>query len=83
MAKYSVSIIESKKNKKRYLDLTSKSVPARMKEINKGGTDDKFLNANKPFKAIYTETYKKKEEAEERIEFMRNEARVTIDLSKE
>jgi|YNPNPStandDraft_1061719.scaffolds.fasta_scaffold57008_3 DNA-binding HxlR family transcriptional regulator len=76
MSKFCVCIYESKKNTKRFLEVTEKKLSDRLKEINKGIEIDKEISKNIPYKIIYSETYKTKKEAEERLKFLKSEPRI-------
>ncbi len=53
MKNYSVYVIKSEKNGKRYIGMTVKDIKERLKEHNSGS--NKFTRNNKPFNVLYYE----------------------------
>jgi putative endonuclease len=58
---FTVYILKSLKNNKRYVGYTSKTAEARLKEHNNGSNN--FTSQNGPFVLIYEEKYEVKTEA--------------------
>ena len=50
---YNVYVLESNKNRKRYIGITSKDPIIRLKEHNEGS--NKFTRLNKPYELVYFE----------------------------
>jgi len=67
---FTVYVLKSFKNNKRYIGQTSKDVLERLSEHNKGC--NKWTNQNKPFKVIYTEEYSSRTEARKRENFLKS-----------
>jgi len=67
---FTVYILQSLKNKKRYIGYTNKEAEKRLKEHNNGSNS--FTRQNKPFKLCYTELYKTKAEAIRREKFLKS-----------
>lgn len=67
---YTVYVLKSNKNGKRYVGYTSKTVEVRLKEHN--GGSNKFTSKNGPFVLIYTENYTVKTEAIKREKFLKS-----------
>jgi predicted GIY-YIG superfamily endonuclease len=61
---YTVYVIESQRNGKRYTGYTSKNVKRRLDEHNRGC--NRWTKANGPFRLIYTEVYTLKNVAQKR-----------------
>ena len=66
---YSIYVLRSLKNGKRYVGFTSKGPNIRLKEHNKGSND--WTSQNKPFVLVYTEEYNSKKEATARERFLK------------
>ena len=77
MKEYNVCIFESVKSKRRFLESTDEKIPSKLREINKSRKESWFV-ANRPFKAIWHEKYNSKAEADERLEELKNEERVSL-----
>lgn len=76
---FTVYILRSLKNKKRYIGHTSKDSFARLKEHNRGC--NKWTRENKPVVIIYTEEYICKNEAIRRENFLKSgQGRKWLDL---
>ena len=67
---YTVYVLKSIKNKKRYVGSTSKNAEERLFEHNSG--TNSFTRQNKPFVLIYTEEYQSKTEALKREKFLKS-----------
>ncbi|MFH1258532.1 MAG: GIY-YIG nuclease family protein [Elusimicrobiota bacterium] len=67
---YSVYVLVSLKNTKRYIGCTGKSVEERLSEHNAGG--NRWTRQNKPFKIFYIERYNLKESALKREKFLKS-----------
>ena len=67
---FTVYVIKSSKNNKRYVGFTHKDSLARVTEHNQGC--NKWTRNNKPFKLIYQEKYKTKTEAIKREKFLKS-----------
>ncbi|MFH1360741.1 MAG: GIY-YIG nuclease family protein [Candidatus Omnitrophota bacterium] len=67
---YNVYVLQSSKNKKRYVGFTSKTVAERLKEHNSGSNS--FTRQNKPFEVIYSEEYDNKSFAQKRERFLKS-----------
>ena len=65
-----VYFLESKKNKKIYVGVTSKSPTERLYEHNIG--TNKWTKENRPFKLVYFEKYHCKEDAYQREKFYKS-----------
>jgi len=66
---YYVYVIESLRNKKRYVGFTSKPVSVRLEEHNRG--TNKWTGQNRPFKLIYYEEFQSEREARKREKFLK------------
>lgn len=67
---FTVYILRSLKNFKRYVGYTSKSAEQRLKEHNTGS--NKFTSQNKPFELICSEVYPTKADAMKRERFLKS-----------
>jgi putative endonuclease len=67
---FTVYVLRSLKNSKRYIGYTSKDSLERLKEHNHGC--NKWARENKPFRLIYTEKYEIKKEAIRRENFLKS-----------
>lgn len=67
---YSVYVLRSLKNDKRYVGFTSKDINERLNEHNSGS--NKWTRANKPFELKYSEQYIEKKEAIVREKFLKS-----------
>ena len=67
---FTVYILRSLKNKKRYVGHTSKAALIRLREHNAGGS--KWTRENGPFVIIHTEEYCDKKEAMKREKFLKS-----------
>ena len=67
---FSVYVLRSLKNNKRYVGYTSKDIFKRLKEHNNGC--NKWTRQNSPFKVIYSENYNLKTEAIKRERFLKS-----------
>jgi putative endonuclease len=67
---FSIYVLRSLKNKKRYIGYTSKEVLIRVKEHNYG--HNKWTKTNKPFVVIHTEDYTDKTSAIKREHFLKS-----------
>jgi len=67
---YSVYVLRSLKNTKRYIGFTSKDPKIRLSEHNYGC--NKWTRANKPFKLLYKEFFVSKKEAQNREKFLKS-----------
>ena len=66
---YSVYVLKSLRNNKRYVGYTSKTPETRLKEHNKG--DNVWTGQNRPFELIHSESYETKTEAIKREKFLK------------
>ncbi|MFA5276215.1 MAG: GIY-YIG nuclease family protein [Candidatus Omnitrophota bacterium] len=66
---YSVYVLRSSKNRKRYTGFTSKDPLIRLQEHNGGA--NAFTKANRPFELIYCEQFKKEYKAHRREKFLK------------
>lgn len=66
---FTVYVLKSLRNSKRYVGYTGKSAEKRLMEHNSGAS--KFTRLNKPFVLIYNETYEEKTEAIKREKFLK------------
>lgn len=64
-----VYVLESQRNKKRYIGFTAIDPLERLKEHNTGA--NAFTRANRPFKLVYTESFNTKEAALRREKFFK------------
>ncbi|MBU1164636.1 GIY-YIG nuclease family protein [Patescibacteria group bacterium] len=67
---FTVYVLISLKNHKRYIGYTSKDETERLKDHNFGS--NKWTRSNKPFKIIYTEKFNNKTEAIKREKFLKS-----------
>lgn len=67
---FTVYVLRSLKNKKRYIGYTSKDPFKRLSEHNRGF--NKWSKENKPFVRIHVEEYTNKEEAIQRENFLKS-----------
>jgi len=67
---YTVYVLKSLKNDKRYIGYTSKSAPDRLKEHNTGS--NKFTKRNSPFRIYYREILNTKTKAIQRERFLKS-----------
>jgi putative endonuclease len=67
---YTVYVLRSQKNAKRYVGYTAKSVNQRLDEHNKGS--NKWTRENGPFVIIHVEEYGDKKEAIQREKFLKS-----------
>ena len=67
---YSVYVLRSLKNKKRYTGFTSKDPLIRLQEHNSGA--NAFTRANKPFVLIYFEFFEEEYRARRREKFLKS-----------
>ena len=76
---YSIYVLKSLKNSKRYIGFTSKYPRVRLSEHNCGC--NKWARENKPFILIYQEEFKTKTEAIKREKFLKSgQGRKWLDL---
>jgi len=69
-AMFSVYVIESSRNGKRYVGFTSKSAEERLVEHNRGC--NKWTRENRPFRLIYKEFFDKEIDARQRERFLKS-----------
>lgn len=67
---YTIYVLRSFKNDKRYVGYTSKNVQIRLSEHNKGC--NKWSRENRPFKLIYHGKFNTKSEAIKREKFLKS-----------
>lgn len=67
---FTVYVLKSQRNGKRYVGQTSKESLARLHEHNTGSNP--WTRANKPFKIVYAENYEMKKEAIQREKFLKS-----------
>ncbi|MEK7248528.1 MAG: GIY-YIG nuclease family protein [Chloroflexota bacterium] len=67
---YVVYVLESLRNGKRYIGLTSKTPEERLREHNSGS--NRWTKHNRPFKHLYSEAYATKAEAAAREKFLKS-----------
>jgi len=67
---FTVYVLKSRKDGKRYVGMTSKSSKERMKEHNMGS--NKWTRTHKPFDLVYEEVYDNKTEAIKREKFLKS-----------
>ena len=67
---FTVYVLKSLKNAKRYIGYTAKSVEQRLKEHNSGLST--FTSRNGSFEIMYTEVYSVKKEAIQREKFLKS-----------
>jgi len=66
---FTVYVLKSLKNSKRYIGYTSKTANIRLHEHNAGSNT--FTRKNKPFILVYTEQYKEKVKALQKEKFLK------------
>ncbi len=66
---FTVYIIESLRNGKRYTGFTTKTAPQRLAQHNRGC--NKWTRENRPFRLIYEESYETEREARQREKFLK------------
>ena len=69
---YSVYVLQSLRNGKRYVGYTSQEVKVRLRQHNRG--QNRWANQNRPFKLLYVEQYIDKKEAQQREKFLKKGA---------
>ena len=67
---FSIYVLKSLRNNKRYIGYTSKSVDVRLREHNTGS--NKFTSINRPFVIFYSETLPDKLSAIKREKFLKS-----------
>ena len=67
---FTVYVLRSIKNGKRYIGYTTKSAEIRLKEHNSG--TNKYTRHNRPFSILYTERFTIKKEAIQREKFLKS-----------
>ena len=67
---FTVYVLKSLRNGKRYIGYTSKTIDIRLKEHNSGS--NKFTSQNGPFENFYQETFETKKEAIQRENFLKS-----------
>lgn len=67
---FSVYVLKSLKNGKRYVGYTHKEVDLRLKEHNNGS--NKWTKGNRPFRFLYSEKFSNKKDAIEREKFLKS-----------
>jgi len=67
---FTVYILKSLKNNKRYVGYTGKDAKIRLKEHNSGS--NKFTKQNGPFEIYYVENYNNKTDAMKREKFLKS-----------
>ena len=67
---FSIYVLKSLKNNKRYIGYTSKTPQERLKEHNSGKNN--FTRQNRPFVLVYNERYETKTEAMKREIFLKS-----------
>ena len=67
---FSIYVLKSLRNNKRYVGHTSKDVPIRLKEHNSGS--NKFISTNGPFVLFYSEILPDKTSAIKRERFLKS-----------
>ena len=67
---FSIYVLKSKRNGKRYIGFTSKSIEERLDEHNSGS--NAWTRQNKPFELIYSELYKDEKAALKREKFLKS-----------
>jgi len=67
---FSVYVLKSLKNSKRYIGYTGKNIELRLNEHNSGC--NKYTRHNDPYKLIYKEIYNYKTEAIKRERFLKS-----------
>jgi putative endonuclease len=67
---FTVYVLESLRNGKRYVGFTSKTAEQRLAEHNRGC--NKWTKENKPFKVIYREFFDNKKDARQHEKFLKS-----------
>lgn len=67
---FTVYVLKSEKNSKRYVGYTGKEVHDRLREHNTGS--NKYTRQNSPFVVMYTEQYEEKIDATRRERFLKS-----------
>ncbi|MBU4369877.1 GIY-YIG nuclease family protein [Patescibacteria group bacterium] len=67
---YSIYVLKSLKNSKRYIGFTSKDSRVRLGEHNRGC--NKWARENKPFVLLHTEPFDSKRDAQKREKFLKS-----------
>jgi putative endonuclease len=67
---YTVYVLKSLKNNKRYVGFTSKSAEERLKDHH--GNTNKWTKQNKPFKLVYSENFETKTDAIKREKILKS-----------
>lgn len=67
---FTVYVLKSERNGKRYVGYTGKDPGVRLSEHNTGS--NKYTRQNSPFVLLYTECYKEKIEAMKREKFLKS-----------
>lgn len=67
---FTIYVLKSLRNEKRYIGYSSKSAELRLKEHNSGSNI--FTRQNKPFVLIYSEEWQTKTEAIKREKFLKS-----------
>jgi putative endonuclease len=67
---FTVYVLKSRRNGKRYIGFTSKAASERLKEHNKGS--NAWVRQNKPFELIHTEQFENKRNARLRELFLKS-----------
>lgn len=67
---FTVYVLKSEKNNKRYVGYTSKEAQTRLREHNTGS--NKYTRHNSPFVLMYTELYEEKIDAVRRERFLKS-----------
>ncbi len=68
--KFTVYVIESLRNGKRYIGFTCRSADRRLSEHNRGS--NKWARENRPFKLVHKEFFEKEKEARLREKFLKS-----------
>ena len=68
--KFTVYVIKSLRNGKRYVGFSSKSADKRLSEHNRGS--NKWARENRPFKLVYKEFFEEKRDARLRERFLKS-----------
>ncbi len=67
---FTVYVLKSEKNGKRYVGYSGKDAAVRLREHNTGSNT--YTKQNKPFVLLYTEQYEEKTEAMKRERFLKS-----------
>ena len=78
MAKCRLCIFESKKTKKRFLETTGDETAVKLEKLNKNKKENSWVEKNRPFRLVYCEVYNSRKEAEERLDFLKSEERISV-----